>query len=63
MPPAERQPQANWLPAAFNQGHVYGDRIHPRDLVPPGASGELGVGGPVLYADFYADRYPHSDRG
>ena len=45
MPVAELA--APWLPAAFNQGHTYRDRIRE-----PAAS----------TLSFYAERYPHSDR-
>ena len=45
--PAAGWAEAGWLPAAFNQGHVYADR--------PGKGASI--------AAFYADRYSHSDLG
>jgi len=39
---------AGWLPAAFNNGHAYRDRVGPADL----AAGSVSV--------FYAGRYGHS---
>ncbi|MEB3235937.1 MAG: pseudouridine synthase [Cyanobacteriota bacterium] len=48
-------PPADWLPAAFNEGWSYRDRIRPADLVVSAQSPELWLSG------FYADRYSHSD--
>jgi len=48
-------PPADWLPAAFNEGWSYRDRIRPADLVVSAQSPELWLSG------FYADRYAHSD--
>ncbi|MFZ9607457.1 MAG: pseudouridine synthase [Vulcanococcus sp.] len=40
-------PREDWLPAAFNRGHLYRDRVQ---VQAPSAAG------------FYAERYAHSDR-
>ncbi|MFZ9832254.1 MAG: RNA pseudouridine synthase, partial [Vulcanococcus sp.] len=40
-------PREDWLPAAFNRGHLYRDRI--------------SAASPSVVA-FYAERYTHSDR-
>lgn len=42
------EPSAGWLPAAFNGGHAYRDRVGPADLATGCVSG------------FYASRYSHS---
>ena len=42
-----------WLPAALNRGWIYIDWVRSRDL-PAGAA--------LSVMDFYAARYPHSDR-
>lgn len=51
----EKTAAAAWLPAAFNQGHSYRDRIASSGVelwLPPGSIGE-----------FYAASYPHSALG
>ena len=43
---------AGWLPAAFNRGHAYRDRVNPADLASSGTS----------VSGFYARRYSHSSQ-